>query len=159
MRSGGKVLVVYEPGRAGAAAIDLGRELAELEEATLTVVGVAPQAPSGSRCGNSAVEYNEMVVESVARDLDRAGTRLGPAVAARTRFQLLIEGAEPSLQQFARAGGFELVLLPARRRPMRARSHPEAARLRLIAGAEIRVVGPASKERRRQSPQPAGGAG
>jgi hypothetical protein len=37
------------------------------------------------------------------------------------------------------------VLLPARRRPLRAAGHPDASRLRRIAGTEIRIVPPAWK--------------
>jgi nucleotide-binding universal stress UspA family protein len=132
-------LVVYEQTRAGAAAIDLARELADLEHAALTVVAVAPQAPSGPRCGNSAVDYNEAVADSVARDLDRARERLGGA-AARAAFVLLVDGADQTLEQLARSGGFDLVLLPARRRPLRAASHPAASRLKRVAGTEIRIV-------------------
>ncbi|MBV9681385.1 MAG: universal stress protein [Solirubrobacterales bacterium] len=147
MPSAEKVLVLYEQSRGGGAAIDLARELAEREHAALTVVGIAPQAPSGPRCGNSALEYNQAVAASVAQDLDEARERLGRA-SERTNFQLLIAGAEPSLQEFAQIGGFDLVLLPARRRPLRGRGgsyHPEASRLRLIAGAEIRLVAPGSR--------------
>lgn len=143
-----RVLVLYEQSRAGIAAIDLARRLAERENADLTVVGVAPQAPSGPRCGNSALEYNEMVAESVAGDLDRARERLGQA-AERTAFVLLIDGADQTFEQFAESGGFDVVLLPARRRPLRrGASHPEAARLRLNVGAEVRIVEPASQTRR-----------
>jgi nucleotide-binding universal stress UspA family protein len=134
--------VLYEHGRGGAAAIDLARELAEAEDATLTVVGVAPQAPSGPRCGNSAIEYNEVLADSVARDLDRARERLGGA-AERAAFVLLLDGVDQTLEQFAHSGGFDLVLLPARRRPFRAAGHPEASRLARVAGAEIRIVAPA----------------
>ena len=143
MSSAERVLVLYEHGRAGAATIDLARDLAELENATLTIVGVAPQAPSGPRCGNSAVQYNEVVADSVARDLDRARERLGGA-AGRAAFVLLVDGADQTLEQLARSGGFDLVLLPARRRPFRAAGHPEASRLQRVAGAEIRIVAPAS---------------
>jgi nucleotide-binding universal stress UspA family protein len=151
-----RVLVLYEHSRAGAAVIDVGRELAEQSNAALTVVAVAPQAPSGPRCGNSAVEFNEVVVDSVARDLDKARRDLGPA-AERARFVLLIEDAEPSLAQFAREGAFDVILLPAHRRLLRSgRYHPQAARLRLTAGAEIRIVEPASRQ---QSRRPVGAAG
>jgi nucleotide-binding universal stress UspA family protein len=135
-------MVLYEHGRGGAAAIDVARNLAELENATLTIVGVAPQAPSGSRCGGSALEYNEVVADSVARDLDRARERLG-AAADGSAFVLLAEGADQTLEQFAQSGGFDLVLLPGRRRPFRAAGHPEASRLERVAGAKIRVVAPA----------------
>jgi hypothetical protein len=144
VKSPRKVLVLYEHGRAGAAVIDLARELAEDESAALTIVAIAPQAPSGPRCGNSALEYNEVVADSVAHDLEQARERLGPAAAAGAAFVLLVEGADQTLEQFVRSGGFELVLLPGRRRPFRAPRHPEAARLRLTAGAEIRIVEPAS---------------
>ncbi len=139
MRSAERVLIVCEHSRAGAAAIDLARELAEFEDAAVTVVAVAPQAPSGPRCGNSATEYNNAVADSVVRDLEHARERLGP-VAKRASFRLLIEGAGPTLAQFAAAGGFDLVLLPAHRRPLRAAYHPEAKRLE-VAGAEVRLVG------------------
>lgn len=148
--------MLYEQSRAGAAAIDLARELAEREDAILTVAAVAPRAPSGPRCGNSAVEFNEVVVESVQKDLDDARHYLGPA-ADRATFVLLIEGEEPSLAQIASERGFDLVLLPGRRRVLRSGAHhPEAARLRVTAGAEIRIVEPAS---RRRSPRHGDGAG
>lgn len=41
--SGKRVLVVFEPARSGAAALDLARELVQHQGATLTVVSVAPQ--------------------------------------------------------------------------------------------------------------------
>jgi nucleotide-binding universal stress UspA family protein len=142
VKSPERILVLYERGRAGAAAIDLARDLAELGDAMLTVVSVAPQAPSGPRCGNSALEYNEAVADSVARDLDWARQRLGGA-AEHAAFVLLVDGADQTLEQFARSGGFDLVLLPARRRPLRAASHPEASRLQRVGGAEVRIVAPA----------------
>ena len=154
-----RVLVLYEHGRAGAAAVDLARHLAELDDNTaITVVAVAPQAPSGPRCGNSAVEYNEAVAEAVASDLDEARARLGQA-GEHAAFVLLVDGADQTLEQLARSGGFDLVLLPAHRRPFRKPGHPAAARLSLIAGVEIRIVAPVSPERTRQAPRPAGAAG
>ncbi|MGO9495699.1 MAG: universal stress protein [Solirubrobacteraceae bacterium] len=152
MKSPKKVLVLYEQSRAGAAAIDLARELAVQDSPELTVVAIAPRAPSGPRCGNSALEYNEAVAESVAHDLEQAKERLcEPGAAASAAFVLLVEGTDQTLEQFARSGGFDLVLLPAHRRPLRRGAyHPEAARLTLSAGAEIRIVGPAS----RAQPQP-----
>ena len=147
MSSPERVLVLYEHSRAGAAAVDLAHDLAEDGGAALTVVAIAPQAPSGPRCGNSAIEYNEAVADSVAHDLDEARSRLGQA-GERAAFVLLVDGADQTLEQFARSGGFDLVLLPAHRRPLRRGAHhPEAARLRLSAGAEIRIVGPSWKPR------------
>ncbi len=147
MKSPEKVLVLYEHSRAGAAAIDLARELAVQGSPGLTVVAIAPRAPSGPRCGNSALEYNEAVADSVAQDLEQAKERLGePGAAASAAFVRLVEGTDQTLEQFARSGGFDLVLLPAHRRPLRRGAyHPEAARLTLSADAEIRIVGPASQ--------------
>ncbi len=153
-----RVLVVYERTRAGAAAVDQARVLVEREHATVTVVAVAPRAPSGPRCGNSAVQYNEAVADSVARDLYKAGEQLGQA-AERATFLLLIDGVDQTLEQLARSGGFDLVLLPAHWRPFRKPGHPEAARLSLIAGVEIRIVAPVSPEQTRHEPRPAGAAG
>ena len=139
-----RILILYEHGRAGAAAIDLAREFVEREGAAVTVVGIAPHAPSGgrARCANSPVEYNKAVADSVAHDLDEAKERFGQA-AEHAAFVLLVDGADQTLEQLARSGGFDLVLLPARRRPLRAAGHPEASRLRRVASAEIRIVAPA----------------
>lgn len=156
MTSAARVLILCEHGRTGAAAIDVARDLAELGHATLTVVAVAPHAPSGPRCGNSAVEYNAAVAESVAQDLERARERLGGAAEA-AEFLMLIDGADQTLEQLARSGGFDLVLLPARRRPLRKSGHPAAAELSRVAGAEILIVDSASRTRR--EPRPAGAAG
>jgi hypothetical protein len=82
------------------------------------------------------------VKSAVARDLDRARERLGGS-AERAAFVLLVDGADQTLEQLARSGGFDLLLLPARRRPLRAAGHPEAFRLQRVAGAEIRIVAPA----------------
>jgi nucleotide-binding universal stress UspA family protein len=139
VRSPERVLVLCEHGRAGAAAIDFARELAEDEHVAVTVVGVAPQAPSGSRCGNSAIEFNDAVADSVVQDLEQAREQLGRA-AERACFRLLVEGVAPSLAQFAAEGRFDLVLLPAHRRPLRAAYHPQARRLGQVPGAEIRIV-------------------
>ncbi len=139
--------MLCEHGRAGDAAIDAARDMAQAREAVLTVVAVAPQAPSGSRCGGSATEYNAVVAESTKRDLDQARARLGRA-ANSTLFVLLVEGLDETLEQFVRSGGFARVVLPARHRPLRrAAYHPAAARLALTAGAEVRIVPPASGKR------------
>jgi nucleotide-binding universal stress UspA family protein len=138
---GKRVLVVFEPVRSGAAALELARELAERHGATITVVSVAPQGKSGARCGNSALDYNLAIQDSVARDLDHARAWL-EEVGVRASYELLLDGVSPSLDELAAAGRFDLVLLPARRRPMRAPGHPAAGRLRRAAGAEIQVIAP-----------------
>jgi hypothetical protein len=134
-----RVLVLFESGRGGGAALDLGRELALAQPTELTVVCVAPQATSGARCGNSALDYNNVLAETTAKDLDRACERLaGFGVAAS--YELLLEGVDPPLERFTADGAFELVLLPARRRPLRGAGHPAAARLARVARAEVRVI-------------------
>ena len=145
MKSPRKVLVLYEHGRAGAAAVDLARDLAEDESAALTIVAIAPQAPSGPRCGNSALEYNEVVADSVAHDLEQARERLGPAAAAGAAFVLLVEGADQTLEQLVRSGGFELVLLPGTAPP--------------VPRAEAPGGGPAEAHRRRRDPDCRAGFG
>jgi nucleotide-binding universal stress UspA family protein len=137
--NGKRVLVVFEPARSGAAALELARELLERQGATLTVVSVAPQGMSGARCGNSALDYNLAIQKLVTDDLDHARALL-EEFGARASYQLLIDGVSPSLDEFAAAGGFDLVLLPARRRPLRAPGHPAAKPLRRATGAEIQVI-------------------
>jgi nucleotide-binding universal stress UspA family protein len=131
-----RVLAVYELGRGGTAVLDRARELALSGDADLTVVGVAPQAPTGARCGGSALEINDAVAESVEEDLARARRQLG----VRATYQMLIENREPSLERFASDGDFELVLLPGRRRVLRGARHPAAARLGRATAAAIEVV-------------------
>ena len=143
---GKRVLVVFEPARSGMATLSLARALGEREGATLTVVGVAPQGMSGPRCGNSARDYNLAVQDSVAGDLAHARAWLGE-FGVRASYELLIDRTPPSLDEFAAAGRFDLVLLPARRRPMRAPGHPAEARLRRVTSAEVRVITPPSKQR------------
>jgi hypothetical protein len=135
-----RVLVVFEPGRGGAAALNFARQVADHENATVTVVGLAPQAMSGSRCGNSALDYNAAVEDAVTKDIEQVCERLREA-GTDASCQLLVED-DRQLEEFTSAGAFDLVLLPARRRPLRAASHPAAAWLTHVAGTEIRVVDP-----------------
>jgi hypothetical protein len=134
-----KVLVLFEAGSAGTAAVDLARELAEHDHAAVTIVAAVPQAPSGSRCGNSATEYNEIVRDTVAKELDEARRRLG-AAGDGAAFDLLIEGTDPPLAEFVATAGYDVVLLPSRRRPLRSAKHPAAAALRRRTRAEVRIV-------------------
>jgi hypothetical protein len=130
---------VYEQTRAGSAAIDLARGLIEREHAALSVLSVVPQAPSGRRCGGSAIEYNRVLRASAEGELEQARKALG-VHAAHASFELLIEGAGPPLGAWCAASGFDLILLPARRRPLRSLKHPAAARLRRQTAAEVQVV-------------------
>jgi nucleotide-binding universal stress UspA family protein len=131
-----RVLVLFEAGSGGRAALDEARSLAEREHAEVTVVGVAPQVRSG-QCTGPALAYNDAVADSVVADLEQARKRLGDDDVS---YRLLIEGSKPSLDQLALDGGFDLVLLPGRRRPFRHAGHPAAARLSARGAAEVRVV-------------------
>jgi hypothetical protein len=106
------------------------------EHAVLTFVGIAPQAPSGARCGNSALEYNGVVREAVAHELEHAREQLGYGA----ELELLVEGSDPPLEEFAAAADFDVILLPARHRPLRSAKHPAAAILRRLTHAEIQIV-------------------
>lgn len=121
------------------AALDIAREFDLQEGASLTVVAVAPTAASGSRCGGSAREFNTIVRESVAAELDEARLRLGHA-SGRASYALLVEGEDPRLEEWIAGQALDLVLLPARRRLLRTPGHPVAARLRRVTDAEVRIV-------------------
>lgn len=133
-----RVLVVFESGPAGLAALDCARELAEYEQAALSVVSVAPQQPLGMRCGGSPGDYNRAVRFAVAHELEQARERLGD-IDAHAGFELLVEGRDPPLHDWCVMGAFNMVLLPAHRRPLRAPSHPAAAALKRT-GVEVRII-------------------
>lgn len=134
-----RVLVLFESGRGGGSALAVGRELALEHAARLTVVCVAPQAASGARCGNSALDFNRAIADDAARDLDLACERLASAGVGAT-YKLLVEGKDPTLPEFASEREFDLVLLPARRRLLGGHRHPEAARVSRACGVAVRVV-------------------
>jgi universal stress protein family protein len=135
-----RVMVLYEPGRTGDAAVACARELAQGSGASLTLVGVVPMAEGGApRCGGSAIAYNEAVMEQVAEELHEAKRHLGE-FADDARIELLIEGADPPLVDWSAAHGFDTILLPARRRLLRSVKHPDATRLLRGTGAEVRVI-------------------
>jgi hypothetical protein len=140
VRSAGKrVAVLYEPGRAGLAALDLAGRLAADESSVLTVVSVAPQDTRICCGAGSAIDYNQAVREAVGAELQRARELLGDA-GDRASFKLLVQDTDPPLAAWIDATGFDIVLLPARRRPLRSAKHPAADQLVRLTSAEIRVV-------------------
>ena len=141
---GKRVLVVYESGSAGAAAVELAHRLVQRGDCALTVVGVVPQAPGAARCEGSAVDYNRAVCSAVENELQQAREQLGH-VGAAVVLRLLVEGIDPPLHAFAAAADFDLVLLPARRQLLRAAGHPAAARLRSTGRAEVQIVSPGNR--------------
>jgi hypothetical protein len=56
--------------------------------------------------------------------------------------ELLAEGTDPPLHEWVARAGVDLVLLPARHRPLRSAKHPAAAALRRSTAAEVRIVEP-----------------
>ena len=135
-----RVLVLYERGACGERTLDHARELIQGQDGQLTVVTVAPRDTRVRGTGVSARDYNDAVRESAQRELDEARVRLGP-LAERIAFEVVVEGGASSLAGWAADGGFDIVLLPARRRLFRRRTHPLAAALREATAAEVRVIG------------------
>src|SRR6478609_2878343 len=140
VRSAGKrVVVLYEPGRTGSAALSLAGRLVGGDGSALTVVTVAPQDTRICCGAGSAIDYNRAVCEASAAELRQARELLGP-VGNRALFKLLVQGKDPPLAAWIAAGGFGVVLLPARRRPLRSAKHPAADPLRRSTSAKVRVV-------------------
>jgi hypothetical protein len=142
-RFGSRVAVLLEPGGRGAATLAEAAALGAATGCEVTVVALAPVVGTVCRsCGGvSARAYNCAVRDEVADELQKAVAGLtsgAPAIKSR----LLIEGTDPSLERWIEQGGFDLVLLPSRRRLLRSRRHPVARRLRHHTDATIRVVGP-----------------
>jgi nucleotide-binding universal stress UspA family protein len=135
---GKRILVVFESGRSGVAAVEVARELATHDDSSVTAVTLAPQAPTLRGCVPSAQPYNDAVRDEVAKELEQAEELLWP-LGSRAECRLLVEGVDPRLDEFVAVQHFDLVLLPARRRPLRSTKHPAAATLRRI-GAEVRVI-------------------
>ena len=135
--------MLFESGRAGVAAVELARDLAVDEDATVTVVSVAPQAPRLRGCAPSARDYNATVRDAVAGELEQAEELLWP-IGTRGHCRILVEGEDDPLEELVTREQFDLVLLPGRRRLLRGVGHPAAARLRACAETEVRIVDPAA---------------
>jgi hypothetical protein len=135
-----RIAVVLEPGRSGAAALTQATALAASPGAELTVVAVAPKA-IGCRCcgGPSPYAYNCAVRDDVAQDLHDAAARLDRG-AQDINVKLLVEGRDPPLEEWVAQSRVDLVLLPARWRPLRRPDHPAARLLRRLTDASVRVV-------------------
>lgn len=143
--AGQRVAALYEPGRSGSATLELARELVQHDPAQLTVLSVAAQATAGKCCGaTSASDYNQAVCDAVAAELRQAHEQLG-STGERATFKLLLEGTDSPLHEWIAAGNFDVVLLPARRRLLRAGTHPAAARIQQATRAKVRIVDPRGK--------------
>jgi hypothetical protein len=132
-----RVLVVFEGGRSGVAAL---REAAELAAAgaELAVVTLAPQATPFRCCGGGGPgPYNCAVRDEADAELRQARLLLG-SVAGRTTFTKLVGTPAPPLAEWSTEQAFDLVLLPAHRL---ARGGGRLAReLRRQTPAAVRLV-------------------
>jgi hypothetical protein len=145
-RSCRRIAVVFEPGASGGAALRQAAALGAMPGRELTVVGIAPQATGPDRCGPSPDAYNCAVRDEVAQELREATALLG-RVAEDITVRLLVEGSDPPLENWVAQGGFDIVLLPARRRFLRSLGHPAVRRLQRLTDAEVRVVDVRGRER------------
>lgn len=131
------VLVLYERGRGGTAALAEGAALAASSAAVLTVVTLAPQDTSPG-CTVYGDAYNAGVRDQASAELSEA-RRLLIARGARARYERLVEGRDPPFEKWVAAGAFDLVLLPARRLPF-GPPRKIARRLRRSGGCEVHIA-------------------
>jgi hypothetical protein len=136
-RSNARVLVVFEAGRAGAAAL---REAAELAAAgaELSVVTLAPQAKPLKCCGGGgAGPYNCAVRDQAEEELRQARGLLG-SLAEHATFTRLVGTPQPPLAEWSAERAFDVILLPA---PRIGRGGGRQAReLRRASPAQVRLV-------------------
>jgi hypothetical protein len=143
-----RIVVLYECGRTGPAALAQAATLLTESAFELTVVALAPQDTDPSCCSTYAEAYNRGVQADAAAELGEAKRLLGRD-GERARFDLLVEGRDPAIETWVAANGISLVLLPGRRGLARSPHHPLERRLRQSTDAEIRVVSaPGRRERR-----------
>ncbi len=133
----GPVAVVFERGKAGAAAL---REAAELASAgcELSVVTLAPQArpPIWGRATGTG-PFNSAIREEAELELREAREILG-SVASRAVFTVLAGCPQPPLAAWVAEHSFELVLLPRQRLTLG--SNPFARILRKETSTAVQLV-------------------
>jgi hypothetical protein len=131
-----KVLVIFEAGRGGEAAIDAAAVLADAD-ADLWVVTLAPQARPYKCCGGGGAPYNCAMRGEAEDHLRHARNLLGSAAASAT-FTTLTGTPQPPLGTWATEHAFDLILLPKHRLT---RGGGRLAReLRRATAAEVRPV-------------------
>lgn len=144
------VLVVFEHGRSGEAALRAAAERAEAGD-ELSVVTLAPQAKPSRCCGGGgAGPYNCAVRDAAAAELAEARELLG-ALAGRATFRALVGQPEPPLLAWIAEHEFHTVFLPGR--PFAFRGGRQARSVRRATAAEVRLVR-AEPRWRRSGPQP-----
>ena len=136
--SAGRVLVVFESGHRGEAALRAGAELAEAGR-ELSVVTLAPQAKPLRCCGGGgAGPYNCAVRAQADEELSEARDLLGagPKPAMLT---VLLGHPDPPLVAWIGEHAFDIVVLPSRRLTLR--GGRLARCLRRATEADVRLVG------------------
>ena len=131
MRAPSKVLALFEPRSSGELVLGAVAEFIGAG-AEVTLVHVAPQDTNPPNCTVYAAPLNDALRERASEELDEAARRAG---VPESGTRLLVEGRDPSVEQLAR-DGFDLILLPARRRGR----HPWTSGL-AREGVEVRVLG------------------
>lgn len=132
-----RVLVVFEYGRRGEAALRAGAELGDAGS-ELSVVTLAPQARPLRCCGGGgAGPYNCAVRAEADMELRQARDLLGSAFK-RAMFTVLVGYPEPPLTAWIGEHEFQIVFLPSRR--LARKGGHLARRLRRSTAAEIRLV-------------------
>ncbi len=136
--SAGRVLVVFESGRSGAAALRAGAELAEAGR-ELSVVTLAPQAKPLRCCGGGgAGPYNCAVRAQASEELSEARDLLGAALKP-AMLTVLVGHPDPPLAAWIGEHAFDIVVLPSRRLAL---GGGRLARcLRRETAADVRLVG------------------
>jgi hypothetical protein len=136
-RSAGRVLVVFESGRSGAAALRAGAELAEAGR-ELSVVTLAPQAKPLRCCGGGgAGPYNCAVRAQASEELNEARDLLG-AELKPAMLTVLVGHPDPPLVAWIGEHAFDIIVLPSRRLTLR--GGRLARGLRRTTEADIRLV-------------------
>ena len=132
-----RVLVVFESGRRGAAALRVGAELAEVGR-ELSVVTLAPQAKPLRCCGGGgAGPYNCAVRAQADAELHEARGLLGSEFS-RATFAVLVGHPDPPLVAWVTEHEFDIVLLPSRRLTLGGGRFARC--VRRATAAEVRLI-------------------
>ena len=132
------VLVIYQRGRRGRAALAEGARLARNDGEELTVLALAPQDTDPAVCGVYTEAFNEGVRSVAQSELGEARRLLGEETPDAT-YAVLLAGRERALGSWVAAQRFRLVLLTGSGL-VGLRRRRGARRLERAGGAEVRLL-------------------